>query len=121
MRIYQAKKAIIPLLKKSKKRSKKETTKKLSFGILDLFIVVVVVSIISCVSTGFILNYQYKKATAKYLSSLETDGNLAEMIKVYNDINNNYYENIIYCFKCQNFQKWNYFYTYLKKYSLKNI
>lgn len=82
------------LLKKSKKRSKKETTKKLSFGILDLFIVVVVVSIISCVSTGFILNYQYKKATAKYLSSLETDGNLAEMIKVYNDINNNYYENI---------------------------
>lgn len=82
------------LLKKSKKGSKKETTKKLSFGILDLFIVVVVVSIISCVSTGFFLNYQYKKATAKYLSSLETDGNLAEMIKVYNDINNNYYENI---------------------------
>lgn len=82
------------LLKKSKKGSEKETTKKLSFGILDLFIVVVVVSIISCVSTGFFLNYQYKKATAKYLSSLETDGNLAEMIKVYNDINNNYYENI---------------------------
>ena len=82
------------LLKKAKKNNKKETTKKLSFGILDLFIVVVVVSIISCVSTGFILNYQYKKATAKYLSSLETDGNLAEMIKVYNDINNNYYEKI---------------------------
>lgn len=68
--------------------------KRLTFGILDLLVVVIIVSIISCVSAGLILNYQYKKATAKYLSSLETDGNLTEMIKVYNDINNNYYEKI---------------------------
>ncbi len=65
---------------------------KFRVDILDILIIVVVTSIISCVLTGFILNYQYKHSALN--KQLNTDENISEFLNTYSEIANNYYEEV---------------------------
>ncbi len=68
--------------------------KKISFGILDFYIIAIVIALVSCVGTGLILNYQYKKNNVLYNSALVSDESLTDFIKTYSQIVDNYYEEV---------------------------
>ena len=81
-------------IRKDSKRKDSLFDKKLQFDILDFYIIAIVISLVSCVGTGFILNYQYKKENVLYSSSLTSDENLTDFIKTYSEIVDNYYEEV---------------------------
>ncbi len=82
-----------------KKRAKKNKNKKyfngkFSFDVLDLLIIVVIVVILSCVSTGLILNHQYRRNTLYIDKDIIKDENLKDFLNTYTEVVNNYYEEI---------------------------
>lgn len=78
--------------KKVNKKDKKTKDGKFRVDILDILIIVVLTSIVSCVLTGFILNYQYKQNNIN--KELNTDENINEFLNTYTEIVNNYYEEV---------------------------
>ena len=78
--------------KKKNKKSKKKFNGKFSLDILDILIIVVIVAIISCLFTGLILNYQYKRGNG--LNNLVSDENVRDFLNTYSEIVDNYYEEI---------------------------
>ena len=79
--------------KNVKKKTINDSTPIFEFGIMDFFIIAVVISLVSCIGTGLILNYQYKK-NVMYDSKLVSDDNLNEFIRTYLEIVDNYYEEV---------------------------
>jgi len=84
--------------KASTKRKNKQSDgvfeKRLRFDMLEFFIIIIFVSLVSCIGTGLILNYQYKKNNVLYNTSLVNDDNLSDFIKTYSEIVDNYYEEV---------------------------
>ena len=81
-----------------KKKLKKEKRKvsigmKFNLDILDILIIVVLTAIVSCVFTGFILNHQYKK-NHSIVNGEVVDKKVSEFLNTYDEIINNYYEEI---------------------------
>ena len=73
--------------KKSKPAPPEETNKKdgkFRVDILDILIIVVLTSIVSCVLTGLILNYQYKHSSLN--KQLNTDENISKFLNTYSEI-----------------------------------
>lgn len=74
------------------KKEKKFKDGKFRLDILDILIIVVLTSIVSCVLTGFILNYQYKHSNVN--KQQITDENINEFLNTYSEIVDNYYEEV---------------------------
>ena len=74
------------------KKDKKFKDGKFRLDILDILIIVVLTSIVSCVLTGFILNYQYKHSNVN--KQQITDENINEFLNTYSEIVDNYYEEV---------------------------
>jgi len=81
-------------LKKAKKQKRKFMNGKFSLDILDILILIVVVAIVSCLLTGIILNKQYRKSGILLDESLSADKNIQGFINTYEEIVNNYYEEV---------------------------
>jgi len=81
-------------IKKAKKQKRKFMNGRFSFDVLDILILIVVVAIVSCLLTGIILNKQYRKSGILLDSSLSADKNIQEFINTYEEIVNNYYEQV---------------------------
>ena len=79
----------------NKKTEEKEKTKRgpITFGVLDVLIMMVITAIISCVLVGTALNYRYKKIGC-FNQTYSSDQNLNEFIKVYAEVVDNYYEDV---------------------------
>ena len=77
-----------------KKRFVDKLDKKFNLDILDILILVVITAIASCVLTGVILNVQYRKLNPVYKLDLEGDENINELLNVYSEVVNNYYQDI---------------------------
>lgn len=80
--------------KARKAKQKKFVNGRFSLDILDLLIIVVVVAIISCVFTGLILNFQYKKNYSYIDSEIVSDENVKEFLDTYSEIVDNFYEEV---------------------------
>lgn len=86
-------------VKEYKKKKLKKDKRKISIGmkfnldILDILIIVVLTAIVSCVFTGFILNHQYKK-NHSIVNGEVVDKKVSEFLNTYDEIINNYYEEI---------------------------
>ena len=79
--------------KKNKKNKKKQKFNgRFSLDILDILIIVVMTAIVSCLATGLILNYQYKHGNG--ISNLIQDENVRSFLNTYDEIVDNYYEEI---------------------------
>lgn len=78
--------------KNNKSKGKEYSETKHKIDILDILIVVVLTSIVSCVLTGIILNYQYKHTILN--KQLNTDENINEFLNTYSEIVDNYYEEV---------------------------
>jgi len=86
-----------PAVKKYKKnQAKKKALKerRFSLDVLDLLIIVVLTALVSCLLTGLILNFQYKKNTNLYDDSVVSDKNVQEFLNTYSEILDNYYETV---------------------------
>lgn len=98
----KAKKKISPAVKKykvmkskkDKKKIKKSFNGKFNLDIFDLLIMFVVVAIISCVTTGFILNHQYKKNYNLIDKSMVASESVQEFLSTYTEIVDNFYEEV---------------------------
>jgi carboxyl-terminal processing protease len=77
--------------KKKQKKEKKKFNGKFNLDILDILIIVVIVAILSCLFTGLILNYQYKRNN---INNLVKDENVKKFLNTYSEIVDNYYEEI---------------------------
>ncbi len=85
----------VKLYKKKKvKKQKKKFNGRFSLDVLDLLLVVAGTAIISCVLTGIILNFQYKKSLHLIDSSVVSDKNVQEFLNTYSEIIDNYYEEV---------------------------
>ncbi len=78
---------------KQEKEKDEKVRGPITFGILDVLIMMVVTAIISCVLVGTVLNYRYKKMGC-YNQIYSSDQNLNEFIKVYAEVVDNYYEDV---------------------------
>ena len=89
-----------PGVKKYKKKRVKKSRKqrmvngRFTLDILDLLIIIVVTVTISCLATGFILNYQYRKNIAYLNSNNVVSEHIREFIDVYTEIVDNFYEEV---------------------------
>ena len=89
-----------PGVKKYKKKRVKKSRKqrmvngKFTLDILDLLIIIVVTVTISCLATGVILNYQYRKNIAYLNSNNVVSEHIREFIDVYTEIADNFYEEV---------------------------
>lgn len=87
-------------LKKKKKEKKlvnsklKRIENKFSLDILDILIIIIITAIISCVISGVILNYQFKKSSTLYGGKITTDENINEFLETYSEVVDNYYEEV---------------------------
>ena len=77
-----------------KKRQKRFVNGKFSLDVFDLLIVVVLTAIVSCLLTGVILNYQYKKNFNFVDTSVISDKKVKEFLETYSEIVNNFYEEV---------------------------
>ena len=80
--------------RKKKKQESGMFDRKISLDILSFFIIAIFISLVSCIGTGVMLNYQYKKNNVLYNTSLVNDENLSDFIKAYSEIVENYYEEV---------------------------
>lgn len=78
--------------KKSKR--KKFFNGKYYLDILDILIIILLTAIFSCVISGVVLNYQYRKNNILYSTKLTEDINLSEFISLYSNIKENYIEEV---------------------------
>lgn len=76
------------------KNSKKKAMKVFRLTLLDVVLIIVMTVVVTSLTTGLVLNYQYKKNNRIYIESLEKGDRVAEFLKVYSDIVENYYEEI---------------------------
>ena len=87
-------------LKKKKKEKKlvnsklKRIENKFSLDILDILIIIIITAIISCVISGVILNYQFKKSSTLFGGKITTDENINEFLETYSEVVDNYYEEV---------------------------
>ena len=100
------KKSILSNLKKNdnskkykKKKSKRDKRKRMVNGkfqmdILDLLIIIVITVTISCVFTGFVLNFQYRKNVAFLSNENVSSEYISEFIDVYTEVVDNFYEEV---------------------------
>jgi len=79
--------------KKQNKQKKKIFTGRFSLDILDILIIIVITTIISCVVTGTILNHQYKKII-NATDNVVQDENVQNFLNTYQEITDNYYEEV---------------------------
>ena len=82
--------------KKINKRNKKKrmVNGKLQLDVLDLLIIIVITVTISCIFTGFILNFQYKRNIAYLNSDNVSSEHINEFIDVYTEVVDNFYEEV---------------------------
>ena len=82
--------------KKINKRNKKKrmVNGKLQLDVLDLLIIIVITVTISCVFTGFILNFQYKRNISYLNSDNVSSEYITEFIDVYTEVVDNFYEEV---------------------------
>lgn len=80
--------------KLKKQKDKKKFNGRFDLDILDLLLVVVGTAIISCVLTGIILNFQYKKSLHLIDRNIVSDKNVQEFLNTYSEIIDNYYEDV---------------------------
>ena len=80
--------------KRAKKKRQKFMNGKFSLDILDILIVIVVTAIVSCLLTGLILNSQYRKRGVLLADNLSSDKELQSFLNTYEEIVNNYYEQV---------------------------
>lgn len=82
--------------KKINKRNKKKrmVNGKLQLDVLDLLIIIVITVTISCVFTGFILNFQYKRNISYLNSDNVSSEHITEFIDVYTEVVDNFYEEV---------------------------
>lgn len=80
--------------KKKKDKKKKLVNGKFTLDILDLLIIVIITVILSCVLTGLILNFQFKKSSNLYDSQVISDKNVQDFLSTYSEIIENYYEEV---------------------------
>ena len=85
---------VVPEEEPKKKKFLEKIDKRFNLDILDILIIVVITAIASCVLTGVILNVQYRKLSPVYKHNLENDENIGELLDVYSEVVNNYYEDI---------------------------
>lgn len=80
---------------KAKKNKRKRMIQgRFSLDVLDLLIIVVLTAIVSSVLTGVILNFQFKKTSNLYDSSVVSDKNVQDFLNTYSEILENYYEDV---------------------------
>jgi len=80
--------------KREQKKKKKFMNGRFSLDVFDLLIMIVVTAIVSCLLTGIILNRQYRKSGVLLDASLQADKNIQEFLNTYEEIVNNYYEQV---------------------------
>jgi len=80
--------------KKEMKQKNKKFSGKFHLDILDLLILIVIIAIVSCVLTGIILNFQFKRSMHLINSDVVTDKNVQDFLNTYSEIVENYYEEI---------------------------
>ncbi len=80
--------------KRAKKRKQRFMNGKFSLDILDILIIIVITAIVSCLLSGLILNKQYKRSGLLLDESVSMDNHLKEFISTYEEIVNNYYEEV---------------------------
>lgn len=80
--------------KKRKKRKKRMVNGKFSMDILDLLIVIVVTVIVASVSTGLILNFQYRNNLSYLRNDKVTSEYITDFIDIYTDVVDNFYEEV---------------------------
>lgn len=79
--------------KKDKKKKNKVYIKKYKIDILDVLLIIVFTAIASSFITGYIFNYQYKKNRSINEALLYSES-FTKFAKVYEEVKNNYYEEI---------------------------
>lgn len=90
----------ITVTKVNKETTFKESKKKLKFSgsfrldVLDILIIIVITAIISCVFTGLVMNYQYKKINSYFGESVVNDEGVKDFLSLYSEILDNYYEEV---------------------------
>ena len=68
--------------------------KKIKLDILDIFIMVVITAIVTCVGTSFLITRQYKKDNILVETELVSDDNISRFIKTYSEIVDNFYQDV---------------------------
>lgn len=79
---------------KKDKEEKEAFDGRFRLDILDILIIIVITAIISCVFSGFVLNYQYKKASGYFDKTIIKDENVQKFLSLYSEILSNYYEEV---------------------------
>ncbi|MBQ8659790.1 MAG: S41 family peptidase [Bacilli bacterium] len=82
------------ILKNKKKQKKKKFGGVFTLDVLDLLIIVVIVAIFSCLTTGAILNARFHKTYSIYGRDVVSDENLSNFIKTYSEVVDNFYEEV---------------------------
>ena len=87
---------VFPKKKKRNNKSKKrnQADGRFHLDVLDILIIIVITSILSCVFTGLVMNYQFKKTSFLYDKKLIADENVNDFLTTYSEIINNYYEEV---------------------------
>ena len=85
--------------KYKKKKNKRDKRKRMVNGkfqmdILDLLIIIVITVTLSCVFTGFVLNFQYRKNVAFLSNENVSSEYISEFIDVYTEVVDNFYEEV---------------------------
>lgn len=80
--------------KRNKKKIQKFMNGRFNLDIFDILIIIIATAIGACLLTGVILNTQYKKRGVLLADSLSTDKNLQSFLNTYEEIVNNYYEEV---------------------------
>ena len=81
------------LAKIKNKKNQKVYVKKFKIDILDVFIIVIFTALVSSFLTGLIFNYQYKKHRSLNESLLYSES-FSKFAKIYDEVKNNYYEEV---------------------------
>ncbi len=80
--------------KEKKLRQKRQLKYCFNLDLLDILIIIVITAIVSCILTGFIINYEFKKSTNLVNREVVADKNIQEFLNTYSEILENYYEEI---------------------------
>lgn len=80
--------------KKTIKENSKYVNGKFNLDIWEILIIVVATALVSCVFTGFILNYQFRKNINYIDTELIADDNVQEFLEIYSEIVDNFYEEV---------------------------
>ena len=81
------------LTKIKNKKNQKVYVKKFKIDVLDVFIIVIFTALVSSFLTALIFNYQYKKHRSLNESLLYSES-FSKFAKIYDEVKNNYYEEV---------------------------